>query len=65
MKSEGHPDYHIITVTMTDGSTFKTRSTYGEDGANLALDIDPKSPGLDGRQPNHVGPRRSRLALQR
>ena len=43
MKADGHPDYHFITVTMTDGSTFQTRSTYGEDGATLALDIDPKS----------------------
>ena len=43
MKTEGHPDYHFITVTMTDGTTFKTRSTLGEEGATLALDIDPKS----------------------
>ena len=43
MKEQGHPDYHFITVTMTDGTTFKTRSTYGEDGATLALEIDPKS----------------------
>ncbi len=43
MKEEGHPDYHFITVQMTDGSTFKTRSTYGEEGATLALEIDPKS----------------------
>lgn len=51
MKSEGHPDYHIITVQMTDGSTFKTRSTWGEDGATLALDIDPKShPAWTGQQ---------------
>jgi large subunit ribosomal protein L31 len=27
---------------MTDGTTFKTRSTYGEEGATLALEIDPK-----------------------
>jgi large subunit ribosomal protein L31 len=42
MKADGHPDYHFITVQMTDGSTFKTRSTYGEEGATLALEIDPK-----------------------
>ncbi len=29
MKSEGHPDYHFITVQMTDGTTYKTRSTFG------------------------------------
>jgi large subunit ribosomal protein L31 len=38
-----HPDYHEITVVMTDGSEFKTRSTYGDAGASLRLDIDPKS----------------------
>jgi large subunit ribosomal protein L31 len=43
MKSEGHPDYHFITVQMTDGTTYKTRSTSGKEGATLALDIDPKS----------------------
>ncbi|MEC9201503.1 MAG: 50S ribosomal protein L31, partial [Pseudomonadota bacterium] len=29
MKKDIHPDYHMITVVMTDGSTFQTRSTYG------------------------------------
>ena len=43
MKKEGHPDYHFITVTMTDGSKFQTRSTMGKEGATLALDIDPKT----------------------
>ncbi len=42
MKAEGHPDYHFINVQMTDGTIFRTRSTYGEEGATLALDIDPK-----------------------
>jgi len=41
MKKEGHPDYHMITVVMNDGSTFKTRSTYGKEGDTLTLDIDP------------------------
>jgi large subunit ribosomal protein L31 len=43
MKTEGHPDYHFITVQMTDGTTYKTRSTYGNEGAVLHLDIDSKS----------------------
>ncbi len=43
MKPEGHPDYHWITVTLTDGSTYKTRSTYGKEGAVLNLDIDPRT----------------------
>jgi large subunit ribosomal protein L31 len=43
MKKDTHPDYHEINVIMTDGSSFKTRSTYGKPGATLKLDIDPKS----------------------
>ena len=43
MKKEGHPDYHEITVVMTDGSEFKTRSTYGKAGDTLRLEIDPKT----------------------
>ena len=43
MKQDTHPDYHFITVQMTDGTTFKTRSTWGKEGDTLALDIDPKS----------------------
>ncbi len=43
MKQAIHPDYHEITVTMTDGTTFKTRSTYGKPGDTLHLDIDPKT----------------------
>jgi large subunit ribosomal protein L31 len=42
MKEKIHPDYHEINVIMTDGSTFKTRSTYGKPGDTLHLDIDPK-----------------------
>lgn len=43
MKSEGHPDYHFITVVMTDGTSYQTRSTYGKEGATLQLDIDPNT----------------------
>jgi large subunit ribosomal protein L31 len=43
VKKDIHPSYHEITVVMTDGTTFKTRSTYGEPGASLQLDIDAKS----------------------
>ena len=43
MKAEGHPDYHFITVTLTDGTTYQTRSTYGKEGAVLNLDIDPRT----------------------
>ena len=43
MKADTHPDYHEITAIMTDGSEFKTRSTYGKPGDVLRLDIDSKS----------------------
>lgn len=43
MKKDIHPDYHVIKVTMTDGTEFETRSTLGKEGATLNLDIDPKS----------------------
>jgi len=43
MKKKIHPDYHNITVVFTDGETFQTRSTYGKEGAELRLDIDPKT----------------------
>ena len=41
MKNDIHPEYHEITVKMTDGSEYKTFSTYGKPGDTLTLDIDP------------------------
>lgn len=41
MKKDIHPNYHEVTVTMTDGSTFKTRTTWGKAGDTMTLDIDP------------------------
>jgi large subunit ribosomal protein L31 len=43
MKKDIHPDYHEITIIMTDGTKYKTRSTMGKAGDTLKLDIDPKS----------------------
>ena len=43
MKSDIHPNYHEITVEMTDGTSYKTRSTWGKAGDTLKLEIDPKS----------------------
>ena len=43
MKKEIHPDYHEITIVMPDGSEFKTRSTWGQEGDVMKLEIDPKS----------------------
>ena len=43
MKADIHPDYHTIKVVMTNGTEYYTRSTWGEEGATLQLDIDPSS----------------------
>ena len=43
MKEKIHPAYHKITVVMTDGTTFETKSTWGKEGAQMRLDIDPKT----------------------
>ena len=43
MKKDIHPDYHTIKVIMTDGTEYETRSTMGEEGDVIRLDIDPKS----------------------
>ena len=43
MKEGIHPDYHKITVVMTDGTKYETRSTWGKEGDVLQLDVDPKT----------------------
>ncbi len=43
MKKDIHPEYHDITVVMTDGSSYATRTTWGAAGDTLRLDVDPKS----------------------
>ena len=43
MKADIHPDYHVIDVTLTDGSVVQMRSTYGKEGDTVTLDIDPSS----------------------
>ena len=52
MKKDIHPDYHVITVAMTDGTTYQTRSTYGEEGATLTLILT--------RQPIRLGQKASK-----
>jgi large subunit ribosomal protein L31 len=43
MKPDIHPKYHKITVVMTDGTKFETRTTWGKEGDSMQLDIDPIS----------------------
>ena len=40
MKQKIHPDYHEITVERTDGSTYKTRSTWGKAGDTMNVNLD-------------------------
>ncbi|MCB1312881.1 MAG: 50S ribosomal protein L31 [Sedimentitalea sp.] len=41
MKKDIHPSYHMIDVKMTDGTILKMKSTWGKEGDQLSLDIDP------------------------
>ncbi|MEM7497863.1 MAG: 50S ribosomal protein L31 [Pseudomonadota bacterium] len=43
MKADIHPDYHVVKVQMTDGSSVEMRSTYGSEGDTITLDIDPSA----------------------
>ncbi|MGD9650184.1 MAG: 50S ribosomal protein L31 [Dongiaceae bacterium] len=43
MKPNIHPDYHEITVVLTDGTSYQTRSTWGKAGDTLRLEVDRKS----------------------
>ena len=65
MKTETHPDYHMIKVQMTDGTTFETRSTWGKEGDTLQLDIDPTAhPAWTGGTRPDARHRRPGRALQ-
>jgi large subunit ribosomal protein L31 len=41
MKKNIHPDYHEITVVLTNGEKIQTKSVYGKVGDSINLDIDP------------------------
>ncbi|WP_310496036.1 50S ribosomal protein L31 [Sandarakinorhabdus sp.] len=43
MKPGIHPEYHVITVKMTDGTLYQTRTTWGKEGDTMNLEIDPTS----------------------
>lgn len=43
MKDGIHPEYHTVTIVMTDGSSYQTRTCAGKAGDTIRLDIDPKS----------------------
>jgi large subunit ribosomal protein L31 len=54
MKPDIHPEYHLIKVVMTDGTEFLTRSTYGNAGDTLHLDIDPTTHSAWTGGPQHL-----------
>ncbi len=43
MKKDIHPEYHFIDVKLLNGDIVKMRSTYGAEGDQLTLDIDPSA----------------------
>lgn len=51
MKQNIHPEYHEITVMMTDGTQYKTRTTWGKQGDEMKLLVDPKThPAYTGKR---------------
>ena len=43
MRKDIHPDYHMIDVKMTNGTVVQMKSTWGAEGDQLALEIDPSN----------------------
>jgi large subunit ribosomal protein L31 len=43
MKKGVHPSYHFVNVVLNDGTTYRTRTTWGEPDQKLQLDIDPST----------------------
>jgi large subunit ribosomal protein L31 len=61
MKKGIHPGYHFVNVMLNDGTTYRTRTTYGEADQKVTLDIDPTThPAWTGGQ-QHLMDRGGRL----
>ncbi|MDA1238347.1 MAG: 50S ribosomal protein L31 [Proteobacteria bacterium] len=43
MKTDTHPEYHVINVKMINGDIIQMKSTWGAEGDQLSLDIDPSA----------------------
>ena len=43
MKKDLHPEYHVIDVKLTNGDIIQMKSTWGAEGDQLSLEIDPSS----------------------
>ncbi len=53
MKKDIHPPYHMVTVQMTTGETYQTRTTYGAESDKVQLVIDSNN------HPAYTGERRN------
>lgn len=62
MKQGIHPDYHTITVKMTNGTSYQTKSTYGKEGDVLQLDVDPNTHPAWTGQSGYINEKASRVA---
>jgi large subunit ribosomal protein L31 len=60
VKSTMHPNYRVITVEMTNGTTFETRSTYPND--HLKLDVDITTHPAWTREANYVNSRANEVS---
>jgi large subunit ribosomal protein L31 len=61
MKKGIHPGYHFVNVVLNDGTSYRTRTTYGEADQKVTLDIDPTThPAWTGGQ-QHLMDRGGRL----
>jgi len=65
MKKGIHPDYHFVMVQLNDGTSYRTRTTWGEADGKLTLDIDPSThPAWTGGQAEPARSRRASHPLQ-
>jgi large subunit ribosomal protein L31 len=41
MKKDTHPEYHLIDVKLINGDVIQMKSTWGDEGKQMALEVDP------------------------
>lgn len=41
MKKDIHPAYHTVDVKLVDGTVVQMKSTWGKEGEQISLDVDP------------------------
>jgi len=64
MKKNIHPDYHEIEVQLLDGSSFKTKSTWGKKGGVLRLERDVNNhPAWQGDNAAYINEAKGSVAM--